>query len=175
MSKFKSKSGLPEQLGSDAYAERFGSRPPSGHKPPTMCDIPGCTTRRKTKERMPDGREEWTYQQGYGEVVIRTANGTVHGHVCQVHYMKILDDAGMDQLSVAARMQSPPAQADLQMHADAPIGLIDHLTHIQEQLQHAQDVERAQRWQRDLQDFQRASERDEALAAQWAAEHDDAP
>lgn len=168
----KSKSGLPEQLGSNAYTERY-IEPQASFKPRIMCGIPNCQTRRVRKERLPNGEEQWLYSQGYGEVVIRTDDGKVHGCVCQAHYQRIIDDAKLDQLSCAARAAYRQAQTDIPLRTDAPRGLVDHLTKIKDTLQHAQQNESEERWQRERDDYERASQRDEELAAQWSVEHDD--
>lgn len=172
MSRKYSQSGLPEQLGSNAFADRYND-PQAGFKPKPMCGIPNCKTRRTGWEKLPNGEKLPVYAQGFGEVVIRTSDGKVHGHVCQVHYQRIIDDAKLDQLSVAARAEDRQAQTDIPLRTDAPRGLVDNLTKIQDALQHAQQHESEERWQREREGYERASERDEELAARWASEHDD--
>lgn len=167
--KFQSKSGLPEAIGSTAH-QPSTERP---YKPREMCDIPGCRSRRTRLEKLPDGNEQWLYAQGYGEIVIRTEGGKVHGHVCQVCYMRILEQSGEDQLSCAARTEERIAQTDMPLRADKPRGLVDHLMKIQDQLQHAQDRENASRWQHDLEEFEQHKARDDALAARYADDADE--
>lgn len=172
MTRKYSNSGLPEQLGSNAYANRY-SEPQQGFKPKPMCGIPECKTRRTGWEKLPNGDKLPVYSQGFGEVVICTSDGKVHGHVCQVHYQRIIDDAKLDQLSCAARAEDRQAQTDIPLRTDAPRGLVDHLTKIQDTLQSAQQHENDERWQRERDYYERASERDEELAARWAEEHEE--
>lgn len=97
MSKYKSKTGLPEALGSGAHLP--APRPYGGSKPTPMCDIPNCRTRRGERVRLSAGGHEYVMQQGFGDVVIKGHDGGVRGYVCQQHYVEMIEAAGKDQLS----------------------------------------------------------------------------
>lgn len=152
-----SKSGLPEALKALGGSKQRDDgehphNPPKLHKPSeAMCDIPGCLTRRVGMETMPNGERKPIFDQGFGDVVIKTKNGTLHGYVCQEHYIKILDEAGKDQLSCAGRSEQRIAQPDLRDPAQSPRGLIDHITELEQHF--------------------RASETEEALAERMAERH----
>lgn len=130
-------------------------------------------TRRTRYETLPNGDRQWLYAQGYGEVVIRTDDGKEWGHVCQKHYAEIIVQAGKDQLSCAAQAEDRQSQNDLSLRTSTPRGLVDHITNIQAQLQNAQDIENDERWSHEREQFERASQRDEELAAQWESERGD--
>jgi hypothetical protein len=169
--KFQSKSGLPEALGSTAHQRE----PEQGVHLPSkaMCDIPGCKTLRIGMETLPSGERVPVFVQGKGDVVIRTGDGTRHGYVCQEHYLKILTEAGKDQLSVAARNEERIAQPDLNAPAPKPSGLIDHLNEIERTvLARADDLHNADRWQAEREEAERLRQLDDEQADRWAQDHD---
>ena len=128
--KFQSKSGLPEALGSDAHLQ---AQQPSG-KPKPMCDIPNCLTRRGERLERPGHATEWVMLRGFGEVVIYGKGGTIQGHVCQKHYIEILDKAGKDQLSCVRQDSLNVPQESFGYRPTTPPNLLTHLNAIEDQL-----------------------------------------
>lgn len=145
MSKYKSKSGLPEALGSHAHV---GEPPrPTRKVSEEMCYIDGCKSVRTNRDiTLPDGTKERLYDQGKGDVVIRTKDGHVRGYVCQFHYQKILDEAGKDQLSEASRAEDRTTQNEMPMRTNTPHGLLDNLTKVQHDLEAQRDEQLAAEW-----------------------------
>lgn len=127
-----SKSGLPEALGSNAHIHEL-ARPKKVSE--EMCYISGCLSVRTNRDQtMPDGSVERIYEQGKGDIVIKSKDGTVHGYVCQYHYQKLLDEAGEGQLSCVRTEGINAPQQELPITEHAPPGLTDHLRQIEDQL-----------------------------------------
>lgn len=169
MKKFESKSGLPEAIGSQYRPELHPK-----FQPRIMCGWRNCKSRRIGHEVLPGGEIVHTYAQGFGDIVIRTDDGVVHGHVCQACYIAHLTQCGLDQLSVAQKVEAERvAQPDLKMSTSTPRGLVDHLTQIERTvLQKSQDNANMERWRADLYEWQTMVDRDNALAEQYS-ERDD--
>lgn len=166
-SKFQSKSGLPEAMGSEyrpGYGNNFKAKP--------MCGIRHCNSRRIGREIMPSGEVQYTYTQGYGEIVIRTNDGTEHGHVCAICYQKFVDQAGKDYLSVAAKTEAERVtQPDMRIPTSTPSGLVDHLALIERTvLKHTDESVTIGQWQRDKEHFQQGRNWEDDIADRYSHE-----
>jgi hypothetical protein len=131
---------LPEAIGSKAHGAKRDERPPTKQ---AWCDIPNCLTRRGERVELPGGQWDYVKLRGFGEVAIQGKDESVVGHVCQKHYVEILNKAGKDQLSCVREQGITSPQESLGYKPTTPPNLVDHLRAIEDQ-----------------------------LADQWAAEHD---
>jgi hypothetical protein len=123
----RSRTGLPEAIGSTAHHRKYENDPP---KYPDLCEIRDCHSLRVGLQPRPDGKMEGIYERGKAEIYLRDKRENFIGAVCQSCYSRILDSAGKDQLS---QVRFPECQ-QFELIDRTPQHLKDHLVEIEDQL-----------------------------------------